>query len=198
MSLNWYGRGRDIDPFFGLSNVLGDYDRQFRRMSRDMNRLENQFLGGLAAPDLNMLNYSVPELVSLTDRNLISPPRIIDQEGKKLAQYNFDVQGFRPEDINVKTTADGRLVVSAKHEDKGDDYHSFREFRRMVTIPEGMKVEEMKSRLENGVLCISAPLSAPALESKQQQQFVKELPIQHEKKSIQQGGQQQQSQPQPA
>jgi len=178
---------RDLfDPFFGLTDVLGDYDRQMRRMQRDFNRLENQLVGER--------NADFPlELSSLTDRSAIVP-RILDKEGNKLAQYNFDIKGFRPEDVNIKTTADGRLVVSARHEDRSDDYHAVREFHRMVTMPEGLQVVNMKSRLHNGVLSIEAPYVEPKqLQQQQQQQAIqgkglRELPIEHEKlqgKSIQ-------------
>jgi len=112
------------------------------------------------------------------DRSAIQP-HIVEQNGQKQIQYNFDAKGFKKEDVNIKTV-DGRLVVSAKHEDKGDDHHSIREFRRMVTLPEGMQLEGMKSRLDNqGILTISAPYTAPAIEHQKNQDT--ELPIQHEK-----------------
>ena len=63
----------------------------------------------------------------------------------------------------------------------------------MVTLPEGVKVEDMKARLrDDGVLAISAPLSskAPALEQKR---GLKELPIQHERTGELQQQQQQQT-----
>lgn len=50
----------------------------------------------------------------------------------------------------------------------------------MVTIPEGMQLEGMKSRLDptNGVLTVFAPFSPPAIEQKKN---FHELPIQHDK-----------------
>jgi len=169
MSILRWGLGREIDPFFGLSDVLGDYDRQMRQLTREFNRLENQFLGG--QEDLPM-----GRLVSLVDRNAIAP-RIVDENGKKVAQYNFDIKGFRPEDVHIKTDQSGRLIVSARHEDIGEDHQAIREFQRMVTLPEGVSLEDMKSRLRgDGVLTISAPLTK-AIE--QQQQQLKEIPIEH-------------------
>ncbi|OWA49863.1 hypothetical protein BV898_14400 [Hypsibius exemplaris] len=160
---------RQVDPF-GLGDILGDYDRQMRHMMRELNRMESQYSGQLD----NTIQSHGP-LTSLMDRSAIIP-RIVDQNGQKIAQFNFDIKGFKPQDVHIKTT-DGRLVVSAKHEDKGEDHHAIREFRRMVTLPEGMQIEGMKSRLDpNGVLSVYAPYTPPAIEHKQN-----ELPIHHER-----------------
>ncbi|OQV21612.1 hypothetical protein BV898_04512 [Hypsibius exemplaris] len=161
--------GRDIDPFFGLSDILGDYDRQMRQLTREFSRLENQFMGGQEEFPLG--------LTSMVDRSAITP-RIVDENGKKVAQYNFDIKGFRPEDVNIKTDQNGKLVVSARHEESDENHRAVREFYRMVPLPEGVQLGDMKSHLRgDGVLTISAPLSLPALE--QQQQQLKEIPIEH-------------------
>jgi HSP20 family molecular chaperone IbpA len=197
MSLIRWGLGRDIDPLFGITDVLGDYDRQMRRMMRDFNRLENQFLGSTGNVGVGGVG-GVDEfplgLTSLMDRSTILP-RIVDQDGQKVAQYNFDIKGFRPEDVHIQTTQDGRLVVTGRHEEQGDDYQVSREFHRMVILPEGTKVEDMKSRLRpDGVLSIHAPLAPQAIQQQQQDQF-KEIPIQHAgSQAIQQQGQGQQQQ----
>jgi len=191
-----WGMSRDFDPWFGLDNVLGEVDRQMRRMTRDFNRLENQFLGSTGNVGGNHSDFDLPlGLTSLVDRSAILP-HIVDQDGHKVAQYNFDIQGFRPEDVNIQTTDDGRLIVSGRHEESSEDHQVSREFRRMVTLPEGTNVQEMKSRLRNdGVLTISAPLPQLALEQQQQGQL-KEIPIQHVGRQAIQQGQQQQSQQQ--
>jgi len=173
-----------VDPWFGITDVLGDYDRQMRQMTREFNRLENQLLGGQE-------DFLGPQnLISLLDRSAIVP-RIVDKDGQQVAEYTFDIKGFRPEEVQIKTTGDNRLCVSASHEEKGEDYQVSRRFERSVLLPEGIKLEEMQSQLRNdGVLAISAPLIATAasIESKE----MKEIPIHHEhQKSIQQQGQQQ-------
>lgn len=173
MSLTPFGlHNRCADPF-GFGDVLGDYDRQMRHMMRELNRMESQYSGQLD----NNATLAQGPLTSLMDRGAIMP-RIVDQNGQKIAQFNFDIKGFKPEDVHLKTT-DGRLVVSAKHEDKGEDHHAIREFRRMVTLPEGMQLEGMKSRLDpNGVLTVYAPYTPPAIEAKKE---FNELPIHHER-----------------
>ena len=87
-----------------------------RHMMREFNRLENQFLG-------NQEDFPTG-LVSLVDQNVITP-RIINKEGQSVVEYNFDIKGFRPEDVNIKTGADGRLIVTGKHEDVGEVPRTF-------------------------------------------------------------------------
>ncbi|CAH2057462.1 unnamed protein product, partial [Iphiclides podalirius] len=73
-------------------------------------------------------------------------------------QINLDVQHFGPEEITVKT-ADGYVVVEAKHEEK-QDAHGFvsRQFVRRYALPEGAESEDVVSELSSdGILTISAP-----------------------------------------
>lgn len=73
-------------------------------------------------------------------------------------QINLDVQHFKPEDITVKT-ADGYVVVEAKHEEKQDE-HGFvsRQFMRKYSLPEGAESENIVSELSSdGILTVTAP-----------------------------------------
>ncbi|XP_026317221.1 protein lethal(2)essential for life-like [Hyposmocoma kahamanoa] len=77
---------------------------------------------------------------------------------KNQFQINLDVQHFAPEEITVKT-ADGYIVVEAKHEEKQDD-HGFisRQFVRRYALPEGVEPEKVVSQLSSdGVLTVIAP-----------------------------------------
>ncbi|XP_035456996.2 protein lethal(2)essential for life-like [Spodoptera frugiperda] len=85
----------------------------------------------------------------------------IKTDGDKF-QINLDVQHFAPDEISVKT-ADGYVVVEAKHEEKKDD-HGFisRQFVRRYALPEGTTPETVESRLSSdGVLTITAPRKIP-------------------------------------
>ncbi|KAF9808101.1 hypothetical protein SFRURICE_017273 [Spodoptera frugiperda] len=68
------------------------------------------------------------------------------------------VHDYAPEEISVKT-ADGFIVVEGKHEEKQDDYgYIARQFLRRFQVPEGCRIEEVKSRLTaDGLLIISVP-----------------------------------------
>lgn len=84
------------------------------------------------------------------------------KEDKDKFQVNLDVQHFAPEEITIKT-ADGYLIVEAKHEERQDD-HGFisRSFTRRYALPEGVEPDLVTSKLStDGVLSIVAPLKAP-------------------------------------
>lgn len=84
------------------------------------------------------------------------------KEEKDKFQVNLDVQHFSPEEISVKT-ADGFLIVEAKHEEREDE-HGFisRSFTRKYPLPEGIEAELVTSKLSSdGVLTVTAPLKAP-------------------------------------
>ena len=78
--------------------------------------------------------------------------------------YNFDLSGFAPTDIKVKTVGQ-KVVVEAEHEEneQHDGCHSFchRHYHRSVMLPKNVKPENLKSKLsKEGLLTISAPLLA--------------------------------------
>ncbi|XP_041984203.1 protein lethal(2)essential for life-like [Aricia agestis] len=77
-------------------------------------------------------------------------------------QVNLDVQHFTPEEISVKT-ADGYIVVEAKHEEKKDQHgYISRQFTRRYALPEGCTPETVESRLSSdGVLTVTAPRKVP-------------------------------------
>ncbi|XP_032524958.2 protein lethal(2)essential for life-like [Danaus plexippus] len=71
---------------------------------------------------------------------------------------NVDVQHFAPDEITVRT-AEGYVIVEAKHEEKQDE-HGFvsRQFMRRYSLPEGVESEDVLSELSSdGILTISAP-----------------------------------------
>lgn len=161
----WGGRGgwdmNVMDPYTEVNRTLREMDNAMRYVNREVERLS----GGQGQFSLQ------PRVGELA-------PDIIDEGGRKKIQYNFDTRGFKPEDITVKTQG-GRLVVSGKHQEEGESHRVVREFHRMVTVPQGVKVEDLQSRLEpGGVLRVEAPYTPPAIEQKPQ---FRELPISHEK-----------------
>ncbi|CAH0599143.1 unnamed protein product [Chrysodeixis includens] len=73
-------------------------------------------------------------------------------------QINLDVQHFSPDEISVKT-ADGYVVIEAKHEEKQDEHgYVSRQFSRRYALPEGTESKEVISQLSSdGILTVSAP-----------------------------------------
>jgi len=80
--------------------------------------------------------------------------------------FNIEVSapGFKKEDFKVEAEA-GVLKISAEHKEEvkeGDKKYSRREFRygsfsRSFTLPEGIKIEDIKAHYENGILEIELP-----------------------------------------
>jgi HSP20 family protein len=87
---------------------------------------------------------------------------------------NFTVRvelpGVDPKDVDV-TVAGGVLTVKGsreeKHETRKRDFfrHEFRygSFERAITLPEGMKAEDLKATYHDGVLELTAPMPKEAL-----------------------------------
>jgi HSP20 family molecular chaperone IbpA len=72
-------------------------------------------------------------------------------------RLNVDVDGFKPEEINV-SLKENILVIKAKMERKTEDGSKFQqEFTREMTLPDNVDITSLKSFLGNdGVLNIEA------------------------------------------
>jgi HSP20 family protein len=83
-----------------------------------------------------------------------------------------DLPGMKKEDVTVEV-ADGLLTLSGERkkefkEEKGDYFREEREygsFCRTVPLPKGVKSEDVKASFANGVLEVTVPLPAAAVES---------------------------------
>ncbi|XP_014364952.2 protein lethal(2)essential for life [Papilio machaon] len=131
---------RLVDQHFGLGLTPQDY------------------LTILAVPQTTRDYYRPWRNLQAADRDVGSTIK----EEKDKFQVNLDVQHFSPEEISVKT-ADGFLIVEAKHEERQDE-HGFisRSFTRKYPLPEGIEADMVMSKLSSdGVLSITAPLKAP-------------------------------------
>ena len=83
-------------------------------------------------------------------------------DGSKKFRVSFEVSQFKPEEISVRTQ-DNKLIVNAKHEEKGEGKSLSREFSRQVDIPRHINADKLSCTLSNdGVLQIEAPVPAPA------------------------------------
>lgn len=133
--------------------------------NRGLNRLFDQAFDLRLTPD----DFLMPSMMSpWTLHGYFRPWRHLTQLSKDLGstiktdndkfQVNLDVQHFSPEEISVKT-ADGYVVIEAKHEEK-EDVHGYvsRQFVRRYALPEGTESEDVISQLSSdGILTVSAP-----------------------------------------
>lgn len=96
-------------------------------------------------------------------------PRIDVFEKENRLVTRVDLPGLKKEDVTVEVT-DGHLALSGKRkreiEEKNNNlYRSEREygsFYRVVPLPEGVKLEDVKATFTDGVLEVSVPLPARA------------------------------------
>jgi len=154
------------DIFLGSSsNVFRDLEREFDRMQR---QFDNYFRGGSNTNDnRSLVNYSRG---GTNENDMI----VTESDGSRKFQLAFDMRGFDPEEVKIKTQ-NGRLSISAKKEKKADNSYSLHEFSQTYTLPEDLKLDDLKSTFaENGILSIEAPL--PKVEAKDRQ-----IQIEHSK-----------------
>ncbi|EFA08891.1 Heat shock protein 67B1-like Protein [Tribolium castaneum] len=74
-------------------------------------------------------------------------------------ELDFNVRGFKPEELSVKVTEDRFLVVEGKHGEKKDQDGSIsRHFIKKCVIPSGFDLGKIQSKLyPDGVLVVSVP-----------------------------------------
>jgi len=73
------------------------------------------------------------------------------------------LNNFKPSDIQIRVTADKKVLVEAKQEvkEEKEGFHSyqFREFKQSLDVPENINIEQLTSSFnEKGELTITAPL----------------------------------------
>ncbi|KAG5653844.1 hypothetical protein H0H81_010117 [Sphagnurus paluster] len=82
----------------------------------------------------------------------------------------FELPGLKKEDVNIDLH-NGRLTVSAETK-ISDEYEKsgfavrerrFGKVSRTLQLPQGVKEEEIKASMENGVLTVTFPKTAPEL-----------------------------------
>ncbi|THU94051.1 HSP20-like chaperone [Dendrothele bispora CBS 962.96] len=91
-----------------------------------------------------------------------------EDSSKNAVTATFELPGMKKEDIQIDVH-DGRLTVSGEtktsEEHEKDGYavreRRFGKFSRTLRLPQGVKDEEIKASMENGVLTVTFPKLAP-------------------------------------
>ena len=136
------------DPFALLRHMTSDVDRMFDAMSwpsigRSFRALSTR--PGTWAPGVDVFEK---------DNQLIT---------------RIDLPGVKKEDVKVEV-ADGHLAISGERkseaEEKKDNFYrcerEFGSFYRVVPLPEGVKLDDVKATFADGVLEVSVPIPAKA------------------------------------
>ena len=120
-----------------------DFFKTFREMQRDVDSVFNNFLTGRnpQAGTCMMPNADV-------------------YETEDAYVFEFELPGFKKDDVKVKVE-DNVLTVSSevkeeKKEEKDKNYHiverRYGAFKRQFSLPENVDVEKIDAKFENGVL----------------------------------------------
>ncbi|KAI4296566.1 hypothetical protein L6164_036514 [Bauhinia variegata] len=79
--------------------------------------------------------------------------------------FKADIPGLKKEEVKVEVEDNRVLQISGERnvekEDKNDKWHSIehsiRKFKRRFSLPENVKMDQIKANLENGVLIVTVP-----------------------------------------
>ena len=85
-----------------------------------------------------------------------------DKDVAKQEQFEtrINVKGFHPDEISVKIKDDRYVEVQARHEEKSENGHTYREFKKFVQLPEGVDSQQVTPVLStDGVLTVKVPKS---------------------------------------
>ncbi|KAF9558639.1 HSP20-like chaperone [Agrocybe pediades] len=96
-----------------------------------------------------------------------------EDKEKNLVTATFEFPGVNKENINIDVH-NGKLTVSAEtkqsseHDENGYAVRErrFGKYSRTLQLPQGVKDEEIKASMENGILTITFPKSTPELAPK--------------------------------
>ncbi|KAI0318969.1 HSP20-like chaperone [Amylostereum chailletii] len=142
------------EPFYSLSDFDRLFDEAFSARQSDGNGRQ-----------LQRQNSNTPALASNSLR-----PRMDVHENKdsNTVTATFELPGLKKEDVNIDVhnnvlTISGESKVDTERNEEGYAVRERRygRFSRSVPLPQGIKNEEIKAAMENGVLTVSFPKSAP-------------------------------------
>ncbi|KAH9835908.1 HSP20-like chaperone [Rhodofomes roseus] len=134
------------DPFFSLSDFDRLFDDAFTRRASGDNQVSQQ----------------------RASQTLV--PRMDVHEDEKSAQItaSFELPGLKKEDVNIDVhnnvlTVSGESKLSSERDENGYAVRERRygRFSRAIPLPQGIKHEDVKATLENGVLTVTFPRSTP-------------------------------------
>ena len=96
-----------------------------------------------------------------------------EDKEKNVVTATFELPGLKKEDVNIDIQ-NSVLTISGEtkvDETKEQDGYAVRErrfgkFSRSIPVPQGIKEDEIKASLDNGVLSVSFPRTAPEAQPK--------------------------------
>jgi HSP20 family protein len=143
------------DPFF----TTNDPFQELRRMQRDMDRL----FGLVNQSSLNDNNEKKETSLTTSKSSAWNPVCDIKETDKEIILH-AELPGVPKENINIEVE-NGILTISGeKKEEKKEEnekYHrierSYGKFSRSMKVPEGITIDQIKAKFDNGVLQVTFP-----------------------------------------
>lgn len=129
----------------GLTDLESRYIEEMQRMQKRMSEL-------------------MEEVEAASEKGDVIVPLADIRDTNEALIVTMDVPGVDKKDIDI-TILDDELSVSAERKTETEvtekDFHkrerTYKKFERMVKLPVGVKIEEAKAKLEDGVLEITLP-----------------------------------------
>jgi HSP20 family protein len=141
---------RGFDPFFPSPREFFTANpfSLMRRMSEEMDRMFGEF--GLAG--------------SQGERNLWSfPIEISERDGQYVV--HAELPGLKPEDIKVEVNGNSLVIQGERRYEQNTGEGGVRrterrygQFYRAITLPEGIRPEQVNAKFDNGLLEVSVPV----------------------------------------
>lgn len=139
-----------------------EWELPFVSLQREMNRLFDNFFGGLSLSPWAPLEQGSAE--SFT-------PRINVSENDKEIKISAELPGMDENDIDVSLTRDTLTIRGEKKEekeDKGKDYYrmerSYGSFTRSIPLPVEVNTDKVEATFKKGILHITLPKTETAIE----------------------------------
>jgi HSP20 family protein len=142
--------------------VRRDWEYPFASFQREMNRLFDNFFGGLSLSPWAPLERGMAQTFT---------PRVDVSETDKEIRVSVELPGMEEKNIDVSLTKDTLTIKGEKKEeteDKGKDYYrmerSYGSFTRSIPLPVEVDTDKVEATFKKGVLDITLPKTAKAIE----------------------------------
>ncbi|THH27453.1 hypothetical protein EUX98_g6733 [Antrodiella citrinella] len=133
----------------------------------DFDRLFDEAFSARAGSG-NNTNNQVERNVNAAPRSMRPRMDVHEDTQSNTVTATFELPGLKKEDVNIDVhnnmlTVSGEVKVSSEHDENGYAVRErrFGKFSRSIPLPQGVKNEDIKASLENGVLSVAFPKSTP-------------------------------------
>jgi HSP20 family protein len=153
---------RELIPFTKKSvPVKRDLENPFSLLRHDMDTLFNDFFRGV----------EMEPFFGRHDARFI--PNVDITESEKEIRVSAELPGMNEKDIDITLNHDSLTIKGEKKEekeDKGKDYYrmerTYGTFCRTIPVPVEIETDKVNAHYRKGILTITIPKSAKALEEK--------------------------------